>query len=298
MTRHTHFLALVVSALLVALASTGCDNKPPADAATATPPTEPAPAVGSAPATAAASAVAGDKTNTVAAADTEKPADPAEKPANEPATPPGSAPAAPVADNEAPAAEPIPPALMDPSKANEQAPEQFTVKFDTTKGEIHIAVTRKWAPRGADRFYNLVKAGWYQDIAFFRVIAGFMAQFGIHGNPEVNTIWRNARIEDDPKVESNKRGFVTFAMGGPNTRTNQIFINFSDENARLDNMGFSPFGKVVKGMEVVDALYSGYGEGAPSGAGPSQMLVQTKGNGYLKESFPKLDYIKSATILQ
>ena len=186
--------------------------------------------------------------------------------------------------------------LKDPSKATEKAPDNFKVKFTTTKGDFIIEVTRAWSPLGADRFYNLVKAGFFTDVAFFRVIQGFMAQFGIHGDPAVASAWRGARIQDDPVKESNGRGYVSYAMAGPNTRTTQFFINYGD-NARLDGMGFSPFGMVAEGMHVVDALYSGYGEGAPSGNGPDQGRVQMQGNAYLKKDFPSLDYIKSAQLL-
>jgi len=186
----------------------------------------------------------------------------------------------------------------DPAKATEQAPEKFRVKLDTTKGPVVIEVNRAWSPKGADRFYNLVKLGFYTDIAFFRVIDGFMAQFGIHGNPQVSAKWRDAKIADDPVKQSNLRGFVSYAMAGPNTRTTQLFINYADRNSQLDRSGFSPFGKVVEGMENIDNLYSGYGEGAPSGKGPNQGLVQTQGNAYLRKSFPHLDYIKSATIVE
>ncbi len=186
----------------------------------------------------------------------------------------------------------------DPAKATEQAPEKFRVKLDTTKGPVTIEVVRAWAPKGADRFYNLVKLGFYTDIAFFRVIDGFMAQFGIHGNPEVSAKWRDAKIADDPVKQSNLRGFVSYAMAGPNTRTTQLFINYADRNRQLDGSGFSPFGRVIEGMENIDNLYSGYGEGAPSGKGPNQGLIQTQGNAYLRKSFPNLDYIKSATVVE
>ncbi len=192
---------------------------------------------------------------------------------------------------------PIPPALLAPEKATEKAPDKYKVKFVTTKGDVVIEVTRDWAPKGADRFYNLVKLGYFEDIAFFRVIDNFMAQFGIHGEPKVNAAWRKARIDDDKAKESNKRGYVTFATSGPNSRTVQMFINFKD-NTMLDSQGFSPFGKVVKGMDVVDKLYKGYGEGAPRGRGPSQPLVQSRGNAYLQKDFPKLDYIKSASLMK
>ncbi len=186
--------------------------------------------------------------------------------------------------------------LKDPSKAVEKAPATFKVKFATTKGDFTLEVHRDWAPLGADRFYNLVKAGFFTDIAFFRVIDGFMAQFGIHGDPAVAAAWRGARIQDDPVKESNEKGYISYAMAGPNTRTTQFFINYGN-NSRLDGMGFSPFGKVVDGMKVIDSIYSGYGEGAPSGMGPDQGKVQMQGNAYLKASFPRLDYIKGAELL-
>ena len=178
---------------------------------------------------------------------------------------------------------------------SEQAPPTYKVKFETSKGNFVIEVHRDWAPKGADRFYNLVKTGFYNDVRFFRVISGFMAQFGISGNPQTMTEWRDKPIQDDPVKQSNKRGMLTFAMAGPNTRTTQVFINYAD-NSRLDDMGFSPIGQVLSGMDVVDKLYSGYGEGAPRGSGPSQGLLQQQGNAYLKKDFPKLDYIKKATI--
>lgn len=186
-------------------------------------------------------------------------------------------------------------ALKDPAKLTANAPAKFKVKFTTSKGDFVIEATRDSAPNGVDRFYNLVKAGYFTDVRFFRAIAGFMVQFGIHGSPLVNTIWREARIKDDPVKESNKRGTITFATAGPDTRTTQLFINFRD-NTQLDGMGFSPFGKVIKGMEVVDKLHTGYGEGAPSGRGPHQGRLQSEGNEYLKKDFPELDYIKSAKI--
>lgn len=176
-----------------------------------------------------------------------------------------------------------------------QAPDQFTVELDTTKGPIVIDVHREWSPHGVDRFYELVNDGYYNDVAFFRVIDGFMAQVGISGDPAENAVWRQKRIPDDPVKGSNTRGMVSFAMSGPDSRTTQFFINFTN-NSNLDAMGFSPFGE-VKDMTAVDALYSGYGEGAPRGRGPSQGAMQAQGNSYLKENFPKLDYIKSAKIV-
>ena len=177
-----------------------------------------------------------------------------------------------------------------------QAPAQYTVELDTTKGAIVIDVRRDWAPHGADRFYELVQAGYFTDVAFFRVISGFMAQVGINGDPALNAQWREKRIPDDAVKASNTRGTVTFATSGPNSRTTQFFFNFTD-NSRLDGMGFAPFGK-VQDMAPVDALYDGYGEGAPGGRGPSQGALQSQGNAYLRESFPKLDYIKSAKIIE
>ncbi len=201
----------------------------------------------------------------------------------------------------APIAKPKPagpnPALLDPSLAKAKAPEQFKVKFETTKGNFVLQVTRSWAPQGADRFYNLVKIGFYNDLAFFRVIDGFMAQFGISGDPKINTKWDPATISDDPVKESNKHGTISFATAGPNTRTTQLFINFAD-NTMLDKSGFAPFGKVIEGMTVVDNLYKEYGEGAPRGMGPSQGLIQSQGNSYLKSHFPKLDYIKNLSVVQ
>lgn len=188
------------------------------------------------------------------------------------------------------------PALLKPGSLTEQAPEVYEVKFETTKGDFVIKVTRAWAPNGADRFYNLVKHGYYNGASFFRVVERFMAQFGIHANPQVNAQWYNAMIKDDPPRKSNTRGYVTYAMGGANTRTTQVFINFID-NSRLDGMGFAPFGQVTKGMSVVDNLYSGYGDGPPNGRGPRQDLIQSRGSAYLEKEFPKLDTIKSATLV-
>jgi peptidyl-prolyl cis-trans isomerase A (cyclophilin A) len=182
------------------------------------------------------------------------------------------------------------------SQPKAPAPNRYAVELDTTKGPIVIDVYREWAPHGADRFYELVRSGYYTDVAFFRVIAGFMAQVGISGDPALNAEWREKTIPDDPVKSSNTRGTVTFATSGPDSRTTQFFINFTD-NSRLDGMGFAPFGK-VRDMAPVDALYDGYGEGAPRGRGPSQGLMQSRGNTYLRESFPSLDYIKSAKIIE
>lgn len=184
-----------------------------------------------------------------------------------------------------------------PTPADATSPGSFRVKFATTKGDFTVEVTRAWAPKGADRFYRLVNEGYFKDVRFFRVLPGFMAQFGMSGNPALNAKLDSLRIADDPVAQSNKRGMITFATSGPNTRSHQFFINYGD-NASLDLQGFSPFGKVVEGMKAVDALYSGYGEGAPNGLGPSQDSIATKGNEYLQRAFPKLDYIKSATLVK
>jgi cyclophilin family peptidyl-prolyl cis-trans isomerase len=184
-----------------------------------------------------------------------------------------------------------------PPTSDAAAPESYRVKFETTKGDFTVEVTRAWAPRGADRFYRLVTEGYFKDIRFFRVLPGFMAQFGLSGDPALNAKMDTLRIPDDPVAQSNKRGMLTFATAGPNTRSNQFFINYGD-NGSLDVQGFSPFGRVVDGMTVVDAMYGGYGEGAPNGRGPSQDLIATQGNEYLQRAFPKLDYIKSATIVR
>ena len=188
------------------------------------------------------------------------------------------------------------PGLLDPSQAVMTAPERFTVTLDTTKGLIDIDVRRSWAPGGVDRFFSLVKIGYFDGNAFFRVIPGFMAQIGIHGDPAVNRAWRMQRIEDDPVTQSNTRGMVSFATSGRNSRVNQFFINFGD-NARLDAMGFAPIGR-VRSMDIVDQLYSGYGEGAPAGRGPQQARMQSEGNAYLKAEFPELDYIKRVYIAE
>ena len=173
-----------------------------------------------------------------------------------------------------------------------QTPEKFKVKFETTKGDFVVEVTRKWSPLGADHFCKAVRAGFYNDCAFFRVIPGFVAQFGINGDPKVQKKWRDTTIKDDPVVESNKRGTISFAKTGrPNSRTTQLFINYTD-NSQLNEYGFSPFGKVVEGMQVVDSIYSGYREQ------PDQQRIQSAGNAYLKKEFPKLDYIKKATVLK
>jgi peptidyl-prolyl cis-trans isomerase A (cyclophilin A) len=189
-----------------------------------------------------------------------------------------------------------PPVLLKPETLTAKAPETFHVRFNTTKGAFTVKVTRAWAPNGADRFYNLVRNRFYDGASFFRVVQGFVVQFGLSAHPDVSKAWREANIPDDPVVQSNKKGFLTYAMRGPNTRTTQLFINLTD-NARLDAMGFAPFGEVIQGMEIVEQLYSGYGDGAPRGNGPAQNLIQEQGRAYLEKEFPLLDSIRSARIV-
>ncbi len=180
-------------------------------------------------------------------------------------------------------------ALKNPASLKETAPDMYKVNFDTSAGAFIVEVHRDWAPHGADRFYNLVKNGFYDQARFFRVVPHFMVQFGINGNPAIQANWVNANIQDDPVKESNKRGYITFATRGPNTRTTQVFINFAN-NASLDRQGFAPFGQVISGMDVVDKINAQYGEQ------PNQGQIQSGGNTYLNKDFPKLDYVKKATI--
>jgi peptidyl-prolyl cis-trans isomerase A (cyclophilin A) len=208
----------------------------------------------------------------------------------------------PASKGSAPKAAPRPASAARTSAANPallkaKAPDVFKAQFTTTKGDIVIEVHRDWAPLGADRFYNMVKSGFFTDVYFFRVHPKFMVQFGISGTPKVAAAWEKASIRDDPQKQSNKRGNVTFAMGGPNTRTTQLFINFAD-NTFLDTQNFPPFGAVISGMDVVDQIYSGYGEiPAMGGTGPDPGKIESEGNAYLVKNFPKLDKINTAKIL-
>jgi peptidyl-prolyl cis-trans isomerase A (cyclophilin A) len=182
--------------------------------------------------------------------------------------------------------------LKTPAALKDIAPAEYRATFDTSAGPFVILVHRAWAPKGADRFYNLVKYGFFDDCRFFRVLRGFMVQFGINGDPAVAAPWMNANLADEPEKESNKRGTITFAKASqPNTRTTQVFINFKD-NAFLDAQGFAPFGEVVSGMEAVDKINAEYGEQ------PNQGLLQQQGNAYLARAFPRLDYVKKATLEQ
>ena len=180
--------------------------------------------------------------------------------------------------------------LLHPASLNAKAPDTYEVKFTTTKGDFVVRVTRAWAPLGADRFYNLVQHGFFTDAAFFRLVPGFVVQFGLSADPAVNKVWRSANIKDDPVTQSNRPGTLTFATAGPNTRTTQLFINYGN-NASLDGQGFAPFGKVTSGMDVVQKLYSGYGER------PDQGAITMQGKAYIDKNFPNLDRIKSASIV-
>jgi peptidyl-prolyl cis-trans isomerase A (cyclophilin A) len=180
-------------------------------------------------------------------------------------------------------------ALKNPASLTEQAPANYKAAFDTSAGKFVVDVHRAWAPKGADRFYNLVKNGFFDDTRFFRVVPNFMVQFGLNGDPAIQSNWANANITDDPVKQSNKKGYVTFATRGKDTRTTQVFINFKD-NGFLDSQGFAPFGEVASGMDVVEKITDQYGEK------PNQGSIQSQGNTYLKAQFPKLDYVKKATI--
>jgi len=181
--------------------------------------------------------------------------------------------------------------LKNPAALKDVAPAEFRASFDTSAGPFVVAVHRAWAPKAADRFYNLVKYGFFDNCRFFRVVPNFMVQFGINGDPTVQAPWRDANITDDPQKGSNKRGTITFATRGPNSRTTQVFINFRD-NSPLDAQGFTPFGEIVSGMDVVDKINAEYREQ------PDQGQIQGRGNAYLNAAFPKLDFIKKATIVR
>jgi peptidyl-prolyl cis-trans isomerase A (cyclophilin A) len=173
---------------------------------------------------------------------------------------------------------------------NEKSPDHYQVRFDTSKGNILIQVERDWAPIGSDRFYTLVKTGYLNGDRFFRVVPHFIIQFGINPDPKLTARWRQANLRDDKVRENNMRGTVSFATAGPGTRTTQLFINTND-NVRLDAIGFAPFGRVIAGMGIVDQIFSGYGEA------PVQGRIEAEGNGYLEKEFPNLDYIKTASIV-
>jgi peptidyl-prolyl cis-trans isomerase A (cyclophilin A) len=183
-----------------------------------------------------------------------------------------------------------------PTGAESPAPNEFLVRFETSKGPFVMEVHREWAPRGADRFYRLVQSRYFDNVRFFRVVSSFMAQFGMHGNPNVNVAWDELPIQDDSVRQSNRRGYVSFATAGPNSRTTQLFIN-TVNNRPLDEIGFAPFARVIQGMEVIDSLYADYGDAPPAGMGPDQTRIKLEGNAYLEREFPKLDFIRTARIV-
>lgn len=189
--------------------------------------------------------------------------------------------------------------LLDPAGAEmtAQAPAIYRVSFETSRGEFVVEANRSWAPNGADRFFNLVRHGFYDGASFFRVVSGFIVQFGIPADPGLSSIWSGQTIADDPVRESNRRGSLSFASRGSNTRTTQLFVNLAD-NERLDRQGFAPFARVVEGMEVVvDSLYSGYGDSSGFSPGPDQTRIEAEGNEYLQREFPRLDMIRTARVL-
>ncbi|MDX1493519.1 MAG: peptidylprolyl isomerase [Longimicrobiales bacterium] len=185
--------------------------------------------------------------------------------------------------------------LLRPDDFQETAPEEFQVTLETSEGDVVIQVYREWAPLGADRFYNLARSGFYDDTRIYRVVPGFMAQFGLNADPYVNQAWKREFLVDDPVVESNTRGRVAFAKGGRHTRTTEVFISYKD-NSSLDDEGFAPFGEVVEGMDVVDSFYGAYGDGPPRGDGPYQAMAQARGNEYLDADFPELTRIIDVSV--
>jgi len=182
------------------------------------------------------------------------------------------------------------------SAIKETVPEVFHVKLDTSKGMVDIEVHRDWAPVGADHFFHLAKSGFYDGARFFRVVRGFVVQFGINRDPQTNAMWANATLPDDPVKEHNVTGTVTFAARGRNTRSTQLFINLADNRKSLDGQGFAPIGKVVDGMPTVLDLYGFYGDMPPMGQGPDPQRIQQQGNDYLDSHFPRLDFIKKAAV--
>ena len=189
-------------------------------------------------------------------------------------------------------------ALLDPKSpaVNLTAPTEFKVKLETSKGDLVVKVVREWAPKGADRFYSLVKNGYYDDCRFYRVLPKYVAQTGIHGDPKISMKWHEAPIDDDPVKQKNLRGRVSFAKAGPNSRTTNLFINLRDSTS-LDSQGFAPIGEIVEGLDVADQLHSGYGDGAPKGRGPSQKKIYEEGNAWLQKEFKDLDFIKTAKVV-
>ncbi len=187
-------------------------------------------------------------------------------------------------------------AAKTPPPKPEKPPAVYRVKFETTKGDFIVEVHQEWAPRGADHFFELVQNCFYDGARFFRVIRRYIVQFGINGDPKIQRLWGRMQIRDDPVKKSNQRGFLSYAKLGPNSRTTQVFINLRD-NSSLDKQGFAPFGKVVEGMDVVERLWSSYGEVAPRGTGPDPTKIELEGNDYLDRKFPRLDSIIRATVV-
>jgi peptidyl-prolyl cis-trans isomerase A (cyclophilin A) len=177
------------------------------------------------------------------------------------------------------------------------APDSFRVRFETTQGDIELAVYREWSPAGVDRLYNLVRAGYFEDIAFYRVLPGFVAQFGMHPVPAVNEAWLDSPLPDEPVLQRNERGTLTYAKAGPNTRTTQFFINYRDNSEVLDAQGFTPIGRVVEGMDRLLLIYGDYGDFPPLGNAPDMTCMMRGGNAYLERSYERLDYIRSATLI-
>jgi len=192
--------------------------------------------------------------------------------------------------------------LLEPDclEMNQTAPMRFRASFETSQGTFVVEVHRDWAPHGADRFYSLVKNGFYDNNRFFRIVKTQLrvVQWGMHGSPRISEKWQQASIRDDPRIQRNVKGTVCFAASGqPNSRTTQVFVSLKDNREILDKQGFAPFGQVVEGMDVLERLYDGYGDGPPGGQGPSQQRLAREGNAYLAESFPRLDYIVKAEIV-
>jgi peptidyl-prolyl cis-trans isomerase A (cyclophilin A) len=183
-----------------------------------------------------------------------------------------------------------------PAARKEPAPDVFKVSMDTSKGMVVLEIHRDWAPAGADHFYNLVKTGFFDGARFFRVIRDFVVQFGIAADPKTNELWANANLPDDPVRKPNTKGTITYAKRGPNTRSTQLFINLKNNSEALDKDGFAPIGLVVEGMDVVESFYNAYGEMAPRGGGPDPMMIASQGNEYLLSRFPRLDFIKKASV--
>jgi peptidyl-prolyl cis-trans isomerase A (cyclophilin A) len=179
----------------------------------------------------------------------------------------------------------------------EKPPEVYKVKFETTKGDFVVEVYRDWAPRGADHFFELLQAKFYDGVRFHRVVRRFVCQFGINGNPKIQRLWGSAQIPDDPVKQKNVKGTLSYAKLGPNSRTTQVFINLAD-NAMLDTTGFAPFAKVIEGMDVVEKLYFAYGEVAPRGGGPDPAQIELQGNSYIERTYPRLDAINKASVIK